>query len=578
MKKLFLTLSAAALATVAVNAEVTLSMADAYDIQGTYVEASGNAGEHYQPLESLKVGDFTFTTTSGGNENSSQIPAYYTGSNATIRVYLSNTLQISNPDVDLCSIEFTCKSLKGVSANNPITVNGGGTITYNGSKFTWTRPATDQIINEITLSIPSQKDGSTNPNVQISSIVVTGVGEQETPVNPDLATASSIAEIYALGADDNSLPIKADFPMTVTYVNGINVFATDGTTATLIYGSTPYSTGDVIAPGMVVNYSPYGGLPELKPVADYTLPEVSSTVNVEYPTVALADITEADLNRVVKISSVTFAEDTPAARSNYTGTDGDLSMTFRNQFNLASYPAGEYEVTAVIGYFTPNIQIQPIAFELKGIVTPPETGIVIYSGLLDNDEGWTYENIEVPEDSYVWSWAGNYGIKATGFFAGGNHATKAWAISPVFDLSGYENCTVAFEQAANYFGDTETFSSMTSIWVREAEGEWDENLNPDALPAGNSWTFVNTDELSLSAFDGKKIQLGFYYTSTEELSGTWEVRNMVVKGDRNTGVAEIENNDAAVEYYNLQGVRVINPSEGIFIKRQGNKVTKVLVK
>ena len=30
------------------------------------------------------------------------------------------------------------------------------------------------------------------------------------------------------------------------------------------------------------------------------------------------------------------------------------------------------------------------------------------------------------------------------------------------------------------------------------------------------------------------------------------------------------------EYFNLQGVRVNNPENGIFICRQGNKVTKVV--
>lgn len=34
--------------------------------------------------------------------------------------------------------------------------------------------------------------------------------------------------------------------------------------------------------------------------------------------------------------------------------------------------------------------------------------------------------------------------------------------------------------------------------------------------------------------------------------------------------------DSAVEYYNLQGVRVANPENGIFIRRQGSKATKVV--
>ncbi len=44
-----------------------------------------------------------------------------------------------------------------------------------------------------------------------------------------------------------------------------------------------------------------------------------------------------------------------------------------------------------------------------------------------------------------------------------------------------------------------------------------------------------------------------------------------------TGIESIEAENAPVEYYNLQGVKVENPSNGIFIKKQGNKTTKVVL-
>jgi hypothetical protein len=40
----------------------------------------------------------------------------------------------------------------------------------------------------------------------------------------------------------------------------------------------------------------------------------------------------------------------------------------------------------------------------------------------------------------------------------------------------------------------------------------------------------------------------------------------------------IVDENAPAEYINLQGVRVANPAKGIYVKRQGNKATKVLVK
>lgn len=47
--------------------------------------------------------------------------------------------------------------------------------------------------------------------------------------------------------------------------------------------------------------------------------------------------------------------------------------------------------------------------------------------------------------------------------------------------------------------------------------------------------------------------------------------NGVVTGVENVVVSD----DAEVEYYNLNGIRVSNPENGIYIRRQGSKVSKV---
>lgn len=66
------------------------------------------------------------------------------------------------------------------------------------------------------------------------------------------------------------------------------------------------------------------------------------------------------------------------------------------------------------------------------------------------------------------------------------------------------------------------------------------------------------------------------------LSGTVQVNgiNVVAKGDL-SGVENIaiENDEnAPVEYFNLQGVRIANPENGLYIRRQGNNVSKVLIR
>ncbi|MDE7475428.1 MAG: hypothetical protein K2M71_07350, partial [Duncaniella sp.] len=51
-------------------------------------------------------------------------------------------------------------------------------------------------------------------------------------------------------------------------------------------------------------------------------------------------------------------------------------------------------------------------------------------------------------------------------------------------------------------------------------------------------------------------------------------------GNDFTGIADItaDDDNAPVEYFNLQGIRVDNPTPGLYIRRQGKKVEKVVVR
>ncbi|MCM1163791.1 MAG: hypothetical protein NC339_06050 [Muribaculaceae bacterium] len=86
-------------------------------------------------------------------------------------------------------------------------------------------------------------------------------------------------------------------------------------------------------------------------------------------------------------------------------------------------------------------------------------------------------------------------------------------------------------------------------------------------PRNNAYTGT-TVELT----KGKKYTV--YATQTYNLNG---IGYKLKKGT--VGIEDVvADEEAPVEYYNLQGIRVENPENGIYIRRQGNKVTKVLVK
>lgn len=55
--------------------------------------------------------------------------------------------------------------------------------------------------------------------------------------------------------------------------------------------------------------------------------------------------------------------------------------------------------------------------------------------------------------------------------------------------------------------------------------------------------------------------------------------NLILTKKVSSGVEDVmaEDADAPAEWFNLQGIRVANPENGIYIRRQGSKVEKVVL-
>lgn len=52
---------------------------------------------------------------------------------------------------------------------------------------------------------------------------------------------------------------------------------------------------------------------------------------------------------------------------------------------------------------------------------------------------------------------------------------------------------------------------------------------------------------------------------------------MLMVSEYTSGITEISNEDAATEYYNLQGIRVDNPGNGVYIRKRGANVDKIVI-
>ena len=141
---------------------------------------------------------------------------------------------------------------------------------------------------------------------------------------------------------------------------------------------------------------------------------------------------------------------------------------------------------------------------------------------------FTTEDENLPEGlSYVWSYAAGYGAKASAYAGGTNYDAVSWLVSPVLDLSKFKSATLSYEQATNYFSSLDVMKEQAEVYGRVEGGKWTK-LTVPTYPEKLGWTFVGTGDIDLSAFAGKKMQIGFKYTATAAKAGTWEVKNVLV--------------------------------------------------
>lgn len=171
----------------------------------------------------------------------------------------------------------------------------------------------------------------------------------------------------------------------------------------------------------------------------------------------------------------------------------------------------------------------------------PDEKATIFSELFNVGQGdFTIDN-KVMNDplTFVWKVDEKYGcMKASAFANKVAYASESWLVSPVIDLTQAKETELSFDEAANFFEGLDNFKAACSLKVKEEGGEWT-NVAYNVAVEGNSWTF-GTATADLAAYDGKKIQLAFAYTSTAELAGTWEVKNLYVKAKTEKAPVVIE--------------------------------------
>ena len=155
----------------------------------------------------------------------------------------------------------------------------------------------------------------------------------------------------------------------------------------------------------------------------------------------------------------------------------------------------------------------------------------------------TIQNVKLTDPlTYVWYYSAAYGMCASAFKDNASYESESWLVTPQIDLSRAKTPQFGFDHAFNKAPNfTEECTVLVSTnytgdvtacdWVAL---EW--NLNEDGtqnIPSGTSWTFQHTGYFDFTPFVGNKINIAFRYTTANGVSGTWELKNLLLSEPEN---------------------------------------------
>ena len=361
-----------------------------------------------------------------GTKGTAKITATFAGDNSykpqevsytiTVKAPLPvNTSTLENPYTvaealaiiaDLDGTTMTNVYVKGIVAPNPTLAASYGNMDYNildtptstssllifrgkyfdGEKFNaenQVKEGDEVIVKGDMLNYQGNK-----PQLSANNVIVSLNGS----TTPPAVEATEVNNVLATTALASGTPIKVNYPLTVGFVSGSNIFACDEDGDFIqLYGTNTLKAGDVIPAGWEGTYTLYGdNTPEITFEADALPAATEGTFTAKE--VSAADITEALVNYVVTVKNVNFEEATPATKTDFTGTVGETTLNLYNQYALASVEASKYDVTGVVAIR--NLNNTPVAKFFVTGYAKSETDGVLSVEAADNAAPVEYYNLQ----------------------------------------------------------------------------------------------------------------------------------------------------------------------------------------
>ena len=170
---------------------------------------------------------------------------------------------------------------------------------------------------------------------------------------------------------------------------------------------------------------------------------------------------------------------------------------------------------------------------------PGEEFVALDESFAAGPGSFSIENKNLPSElTYIWSNDDRYScMKASAYLNNTNYATEGWLVSSEIDLTTATTATLSFEHAINHNKEG-NMSDNHIVAVSVDNGSSWTPLSGVSYPESNSWTFISSGNVDLSAYAGQKIKLAFQYKSSSTSASTWEVKNVKIVANGNGGTVD----------------------------------------
>ncbi|MBQ9077246.1 MAG: chitobiase/beta-hexosaminidase C-terminal domain-containing protein [Muribaculaceae bacterium] len=598
------------------------------------VNTSALKNTAYESISDINIsGDFVIRIDNNSPSNSTSNRDRFSVWNIQWTEYSGSTLEQAETPViapeegeitSATEISITCATdgaaiYYTTDGTNPSADNG---ILYS-APFTLDKTATVKAI--------AVADGYSNSSIASASYIVPfsvaniaefiAAADTQTPVT----ISGAVTAVYMNG---RNLYVRDDSGAILIYDK--NDVVTDA----------KYSNGDLIS-GITGVYALQNGLPELIPAADLADATEGTAVEPAVVTIgAITSSMLSQYVKIEKVSIAAASSANNYTMTDADSNSFAIYNTFYNStyYNTVTVPEGDnITVVGFVGCYNSTLQITPTECIVDQTIaqTPvitPEGGQITTDDVITitcTTEGasiyYTLDGTAPSAENGIlytepFSISEDCTVKAIAIMEGITDSEIAEAVFTIktvdpnettatFDFTDPSSLTPAQETPATSSGIAvnDVVFTAGSVSLTASKGSastdcrlWGGTSAVDFRTYKNSTITISGTNAKLVSieFTGNKASTtqlsagngsfsGSTWTATEEVSSvtftttaTTNISTITVNYNVNTGIENVdsEDTDAPAEYYNLQGVKVANPENGLYIRVQGNKATKILVK